>query len=52
MLSGEALKCNYCMSYEDDLCTDTTVQICGVTQNACGAVILQNTGGMFKQTVL
>uniref|UniRef100_A0AAQ6IV21 UPAR/Ly6 domain-containing protein n=1 Tax=Anabas testudineus TaxID=64144 RepID=A0AAQ6IV21_ANATE len=45
---GEALKCNYCMSYEDGLCTGTSVQFCGATQDACGAVILQNIGSSFR----
>uniref|UniRef100_A0A8C6LNV9 UPAR/Ly6 domain-containing protein n=1 Tax=Nothobranchius furzeri TaxID=105023 RepID=A0A8C6LNV9_NOTFU len=41
LFQGEALKCNFCFSSSSDLCVPTSVQTCSLTQNACGAVILQ-----------
>ncbi|KAK1876535.1 Xenoxin-1 [Dissostichus eleginoides] len=34
---GEALKCNYCISKESELCTPTGTQTCSGTANACAA---------------
>uniref|UniRef100_A0A8C6TYK6 Snake toxin/toxin-like domain-containing protein n=1 Tax=Neogobius melanostomus TaxID=47308 RepID=A0A8C6TYK6_9GOBI len=37
---GDALKCYQCTSRSSDLCTNTVVQTCSITENACGAVIV------------
>ncbi|AWO95935.1 putative three finger toxin MALT0070C-like isoform 3 [Scophthalmus maximus] len=36
---GEALKCNFCFSKENDLCTSTSTQTCSGIANACAAVM-------------
>lgn len=49
LYQGEALRCNFCFSWQSDLCTPTSIQTCPAGQNACADVIFQSVSASFRQ---